>query len=120
MQTRLARPFRSSSLASAVALAAALAFPAALRAQARGASPQSPPSAEAMDAQMTMMAPMMGRMMQTMMEAVLAVAARPETANQMATFTKNYFDALVAKGFTRDEALRIVMAHGFPTMPSMK
>jgi alkanesulfonate monooxygenase SsuD/methylene tetrahydromethanopterin reductase-like flavin-dependent oxidoreductase (luciferase family) len=73
---------------------------------------------EQMEAQMAMMGPMMGQMMQAMMEGLLAILAKPETAERIATFTKNYFDALVAKGFTKEEALRIVMAHGIPSMPT--
>jgi hypothetical protein len=75
------------------------------------------PTEQGVRQQMETMGPMMGQMMQAMMESMLAALARPETAERIATFTKNYFDALVAKGFTREDALRIVMAHGIPAMP---
>lgn len=48
-------------------------------------------------------------------DGIVAGLAKPETAKKLAKFTKNYFDALVAEGFTRDEALQIVKAF---TMPS--
>src|SRR3954469_26037138 len=62
--------------------------------------------------QMEMMGPMMGQMMSTMVSTMLDALAQPENTQRMATFTKNYFDALMGKGFTRDEAFRIVLAHG--------
>ncbi len=45
---------------------------------------------------------------QAQIQARLTVLTRADVAEQLATFTRNYFDALVHKGFTRDEALRIV------------
>jgi hypothetical protein len=45
---------------------------------------------------------------QTEVEARLAILTRPEVAEQLATFTRNYFEALLRKGFTREEASRIV------------
>ena len=39
------------------------------------------------------------------------------TTNHMATYTKNYYDALVAKGFTKEEALKIVIGVGMPSIP---
>ena len=69
---------------------------------------------------MQMMGPMMSRMMEAMMQAMLAMMARPETADQLATFTRNYYEALVAKGFSKEEALRIVTSVGMPSLPAMK
>ena len=69
---------------------------------------------ERMQAQMAAFPTMMGNMMAVSMRAVLDELAKRETAQKMATFTKNYFDALVAQGFSREEALRIVSAHGVP------
>ena len=77
------------------------------------------PTSEMMQQQMEMMGPMMGQMMQSMMQSLLAILAKPETAERMATFSRNYYDALVAKGFTKDDAIKIVMAHGIP-MPSSR
>jgi hypothetical protein len=52
--------------------------------------------------------------MQALMLSQFAVLARPETAKHLARFTKNYFDQLVALGFSREEALRIVTARDIP------
>ncbi|HMC54578.1 MAG TPA: hypothetical protein VKH19_05360 [Gemmatimonadaceae bacterium] len=62
---------------------------------------------------------MMGKMMTLMLESAFTVLAQPETADRAAMFTKNYFDALMKKGFTRDEAFRLVLAHGIP-IPAAK
>ncbi|SRR5712692_632392 len=45
---------------------------------------------------------------QTEVEARLAILTRPDVAEQLAKFTRNYFEALISKGFTRQEALQIV------------
>jgi hypothetical protein len=58
--------------------------------------------------------PMMGQMMSSMLDGMLVVLAKPETAQRTATFSKNYYDALIAKGFSNEDALKIVMAHGIP------
>lgn len=50
----------------------------------------------------------MGNMMEQMMAGMIDLLARPETADKLASFTRNYYDALVKKGFTKEEALRIV------------
>lgn len=48
-------------------------------------------------------------------DGIVAGLAKPETAKKLAKFTKNYFDALIAEGFTRDEALQIVKAFTVPS-----
>ena len=92
---------------------------------AQEASAQRQPTPEEiqkiMDATMGAMVPMMGRMMEVMIEAQLKFAALPETAERIATFKKNLYDALQKKGFTKSEALQIVMATGIPSAsPSAK
>ena len=77
-------------------------------------------TADSTGAMMDAMMPMWGKMMTAMMRSTLEILTQPETARQMATFTKNYFDALVAKGFTREESLRIVMAVGVPMGPGQR
>jgi len=57
---------------------------------------------------------MFGQMMAAMLQGTLTVLAQPETAEKLATFTKNYYDALLRKGFTREEALRLVSSVGLP------
>ena len=46
------------------------------------------------------------------MAARMAVLQKPETAQALATFVRNFYDALIAKGFTKHEALRIVAGFG--------
>ena len=124
---RNVRRATATTTASALLLAAlTLAAAPDLQAQARpdstraagAAQPTRQPPMEAQQEQLAAMAPMMGQMMQVMLQSTLRALAMPESAEQLATFTRNYYDALVAKGFTRDEALRIVMAHGIPATPT--
>lgn len=61
-----------------------------------------------------MMAPMMERTIVRTLEATIELLAKPETAERLATYVKNFHDALVAKGFTNEEALRIVTAMRVP------
>lgn len=68
-----------------------------------------------MKSQMEAMGSMWGRMAEDMINSTVNTMSRPEVADKMATFTKNYFDALISKGFTREEALRIVMSVHIPT-----
>lgn len=106
----------------------ALALPVTLQGQVKRDTTKKPPeglrfepqqSVDVIAPQIEMMAPMMDQMMQATMKAALTVLSRPETVDQIATFTKRYYDALVAKGFTKEEALRIVTAHGIP-IPAMR
>src|SRR2546422_10963355 len=109
-------PTRLSGLPRLVpVLMLGLLLAAAPRATAQ--RPTNPDSAQ--QAQMTsMMGPMMGQMMEAMMEGMLRVMAKPESADRLATFTKNYYDALIRKGFTKEQALQIVIATGMPRMPN--
>ena len=75
--------------------------------------PSKPDSAQFAQMQ-GMMGPMMEQMMTAGMTATLRVLARPESAQQLATFVKNFYDALVAKGFSKEDALKIVAAVGMP------
>jgi hypothetical protein len=70
--------------------------------------------------QMEMMGPAMAKMTEGMYTGMLRALARPESAEQLATFMKNYRDALVAKGFTREEANQIVKGTGIPGAATMK
>lgn len=60
--------------------------------------------------------PWMRQQAEILMRSTLAALASPETAEGMAAFTKNYHDALVAKGFSKEDAMRIVVAHGIPNL----
>jgi hypothetical protein len=68
-----------------------------------------------MDEQMAAMGPMMARMTSAMMAATYDNLAKPETAQKLATFVRNYYEALIAKGFAKDEALRIAASVGLPS-----
>src|SRR2546421_2261953 len=109
-------PIPSRITGTALVLGALLLLPA------RAVS-QQPTVSESLRAQMAqtsaMMGPMMGQMMEAMMEGMLRVMAKPENIGRLATFTRNYYEALIRKGFTKDEALQIVVAAGIPRMPSM-
>lgn len=69
---------------------------------------------------MKMMKPMMKTMLDGMMNGMLELLAAKETAQYLATFNKNYYDALIAKGFTKDEALKIITSMGIPSVPTFK
>ncbi len=70
--------------------------------------------------QMNAMTPMFGQMMRVMMTATFDVLSQPESAEKLASFTRNYYDALIKKGFSKDEALKIAMSVGMPPMPVMQ
>ena len=65
---------------------------------------------------MEMMGPTFGLMMTGMMEAMMTVLEQPETAERLATFARNYYDALIRRGFSEEQALRLVVAIGFPAL----
>lgn len=83
------------------------------RAQAEAAETRHP-----MD-QMQQMMPMMTQMMRQVTQSSMEALADPETARNLARFTRNYYEALVAQGFTEEQALRIVANLGFPPAPSL-
>jgi hypothetical protein len=72
-----------------------------------------------MDSALGAMGPVMGRMAEAMIEAQLKIAEKPETADSIATFKKNLYDALVKKGFKPGDALQIVLATGLPSASPM-
>lgn len=96
---------------SSILLVCSLAF-------AQSPSPQKPNPEEmqkGMESAMGAMVPMMGRMAEVQIEAQLKVAERPDTAERIATFKKNLFDALRRKGFTEEQSLQITSATPAPT-----
>lgn len=56
------------------------------------------------------------RTIETQIAAQLKVAERPETAERVASFKKNLFDALRKKGFTAEQSLQIVIATPLPAL----
>ena len=71
-------------------------------------------AAEMMGPMMQQMAPMMQQMAVLTMEGTLTALAKPENAERLADFTKHYYDALLKRGFTKEQALQLVMAAGIP------
>lgn len=55
-------------------------------------------------------------MMQKIIEAMLQKMAEPQMADYMATFKWNYYNALIKKGFSKEQALQIVISTEFPKM----
>lgn len=58
----------------------------------------------------------LGDMLGLMMEGMAKTMAKPELAENYATFTRNYYDALITRGFTEEQALKIVTSDGLPTL----
>lgn len=83
------------------------------------------PSPEDMQKMMEMsmgaMAPAMAKMTEAMIEAQLKAAENPETARRIAVFKKNLYDALLKQGFSKPEALSVMLATPAPSAaPAMK
>lgn len=76
--------------------------------------PQKPPTPEQMreimQATMGAMVSVMGPMTEAVLEAQMAHAAKPETAERLAAFKKNLYDALLKSGFNGRDAMQIVIA----------
>jgi hypothetical protein len=101
----------------AVAISALFALSALAHAQ----QPQKP-SPEQMqsmpDASVVSMLPTLARVDEMHIETQLRVAERPETAERIATFKKNLFDALRKKGFTAEQSLQILNSTALPAAPA--
>lgn len=117
-RSRKVRAVLGACHAASIALAAVLfaVYVPATSAQ-QPTAPAKPDSAGA--AMETMLRSMMdqqtarmGQLAAVSLTARLAVLAKPEAAQNLATFVRNLYDALVAKGFSKDEALKIVTAFG--------
>ena len=99
-------------------LSAGLVNPAGATAQSTKEEQQSPQQVQ--ELMNTMMGPMMGKMMESMMDSLFKVLAKPESSEKLATFIKNFYDALIAKGFSEEEAIKIIISIGIPSAPTMK
>jgi len=69
---------------------------------------------QALQAVMAAMVPVTGPMTEAMIEAQLVAAAKPETADRIASFKKNLYDALLKKGFNGIDAMKIVVTTPMP------
>jgi hypothetical protein len=56
--------------------------------------------------------PDMSPMLAQLMQASMGALAAPETAELLATFSRNYFDALLKHGFSKADAMTLVSSHG--------
>ena len=92
-----------------------LSFPLLILAQ-EFSSEEKPSYKQSPKEALQQMGPMMGMMMKGMMKAMLEFFSEPETAEKLATFTKNYYDALIKKGFTPEQALKIIIGQGMPSL----
>jgi len=61
-----------------------------------------------------MMGPMMQQVAVSTLEGTLTAMAKPENAALLADFTRNFYDALIKRGFTPEQALQIVIGIGLP------
>ncbi|MES2758184.1 MAG: hypothetical protein V4693_12490 [Pseudomonadota bacterium] len=72
-----------------------------------------------MDASIVSMLPVLARMSEVQMETQVKFAARPDTAERIATFKKNLFDALRNKGFTVEQAMQITNSTPMPVVATL-
>ena len=70
--------------------------------------------------QMERMAPLWRQMSVGVIEVTLEELSKKETADQLATFTRNFYESLLTKRFTKMEAIEIVKAVGIPFLPSLR
>jgi hypothetical protein len=117
-------------MSAGASLLLALAVTAIVPSLAAAQQPASPPPAakhdsaahpaghdmDAMMADMEKSCPMMKEMHHPAGPMPLTALATPETAKQLAAFTRNYYEALIAKGFSKDEALKIIMSVAIPAV----
>ena len=96
-------------------LAFTFVLSSALASTAHAQNPAGVPN-DMVEQQVKAMTPMVTEMTRATLRASLEFYAQPSTAKSLATFSRNYFDALMGAGFTRDEAIRIVAAHGLPAL----
>ena len=89
------------------------------------APPPPPPSSSPADMQKTMaaamdgMVPLMSRMTEAMIGAQLRIAADPQTAENIATFKRNLYEALLKKGFRPEQALALTESTPLPSAGGM-
>lgn len=78
----------------------------------------APETVQGMGPMLQQMGPMMAQMAALTLEGTFTALAKRENAERLADFTKNYYDALIKRGFTKEQALQIVMAVGIPRSAS--
>ncbi len=101
-----------------IAALAVMASPGFVRAQE--ADRKTAQEQAQFQAQMEQMAPMLRQMSLGAIDLTLEVLSQKETADRLAEFTRNYYEALLARRFTKVEALDIVKAVGIPALPALR
>ena len=99
---------------------AVLSLGAFLTSQAMAQPAATPPPTpeqmkQIMQATMGAMVSVMGPMTEAVIEAQLNAAAKPETAERIAAFKRNLYEALLKKGFNGLDAMHIVVATPMPS-----
>lgn len=62
------------------------------------------------------MTPVFGDVVESMMQGKLRVFAQQDTTVLLAKFVRNFYDALIDEGFSKEEAIHIVSSFGFPAI----
>ncbi len=104
-----------------IAVAVALAGTSVGAQQASAQQPSQEQMKQIMQATMGAMVSVMGPMTDAVIEAQLNSAAKPETAERIASFKRNLYEALLKKGFNGVDAMHIVVSTPLPSAsPSAK
>ena len=82
----------------------------------RAGGNRQPTAEEVRQMMQGVMGPMMGEMMSSMLKSMSKTLAEPQIAQNLATFTRNYYQALIDRGFTEEQALKIVTSTGLPNL----
>ena len=97
---------------AAMTLGLTLLSPSALAQQSNPPSPEQ--VQQMMEATLGSMIPYMAKLVEAMIQSQLRVLARPESAAQMATYVRNFYNELVKQGFTEAQALQIASSLAVP------
>lgn len=103
---------RCSMLLAALAVSSAALAPAALAQTAQRPAPEE--MLRMADSSTAANLATLERTVEAQLNAQLKTAERADTAERIASFKKNLFDALRKKGFTAEQSLQIVVATPLP------
>jgi hypothetical protein len=99
---------------AALALGLFLLAPAT-QAQQQPNQPSPEQMRQMMDATFSSMVPYMAKMVEAMIQSQLRVLSRPESAAQMASYVRNFYNELIKQGFTEAQALQIASSLAVPS-----
>jgi hypothetical protein len=119
MTTTVSSPSNARSLALAFLVTVACATTAIAQQPTSPTTQRDSVRADPMQQAMGMMnqmGPMYETMMQSMIDGTLKAMNKPENIDRMAAFTRQYYQALIKQGFTKEEALQIVAGAGIPAL----